>query len=463
MKKILIMICLVCIAATTIAQNTSFQADFSKGETGGLPEGWTLTDFENDKAPRIVLEKDGSGNYLSLSGNGDPDFVSYVSTRTKLAPGTYTYKALFSISNDVNPQRNLLFQCKATGHDGIHEFYRLDKGMVEGRSTIVVRGEGNELVDTEIKVFYRFNAGGEVKLRSLSLTPADPVQPRWARFACTGRKISLEQMSEVAAKAALDKADLLLFPEEVAQVRDDFTKGDEYLENQSDRILQTLSGLAAKHKMYVAASVLVIDKTDRRRYNRGVIYDRQGKLLGEYDKIHPYSPEVNDRNVMAGRKTDIFKTDFGTIGMIICYDSWFTDVTQLLALKGAEVILFPVAGYYRSLIPARAADNRVRFVISERERKYGIFDTAGRDVQDPDKDRSAGVGKNLPPTFKDVRTFEIGEAGLLCADLDLNSSPSPHYNGGTMADAPGGKRNRDDQVLYLDDMIKKEKERWWVE
>ncbi|MDR2626721.1 MAG: carbon-nitrogen hydrolase family protein, partial [Dysgonamonadaceae bacterium] len=305
MRKILNVICLVYMTATVFAQNTSFQADFSKGKTGGLPEGWTLTDFENNKAPRIVLKKDGSGNYLSLSGNGDSSFISYVSTRTKLAPGTYTYKALFSISKDVNPQRNLLFHCKATSLDGIHEFYRLDKGMVEGRSTIVVRGEGSEPVDTEIKVFYRFNAGGEVKLRSLSLTPAEPVQPRWVRFACTSGLPSLEQMAEVAAKAALDRADLLLFPEEVAQVRDDFTKGDEYLENQSDKVLQTLSGLAAKHQMYVAASVLVIDKTDRRRYNRGVIYDRQGKLLGEYDKIHPYSPEINDRNTMPGTKTDV--------------------------------------------------------------------------------------------------------------------------------------------------------------
>jgi len=53
--------------------------------------------------------------------------------------------------------------------------------------------------------------------------------------------------------------------------------------------------------------------------------------------------------------------------------------------------------------------------------------------------------------------------GLLCASLDLNCNISPHYNGGTMRESPGGKRNRDDQLLYLDDLIKKEKERWWIE
>jgi predicted amidohydrolase len=433
---------------------TSFYADFGKGKAGGLPEGWTLNDFENAKAPRIVLKKDGLGNYLSLSGNGDPVGVAYLSAKTKLAPGTYSYKALFSISEEVNPQRNLLFQCKATTHDGIHKFYRLDKGMVEGRGTIVVTD--GKPVPAEIRVFYRLNARGEVKLRSLSLTPTEPVQPNWVRFACTKGNMTMEQIPLVAAQAARDKADLLLYPEHVSQGSGDASRGEE--------VAQLLSGLAAQYKMYIAASVLMIDKSDGRKYNRGVLYDRRGQLIGVYDKIHPYSPEINNKKVAPGTKTDVFKTDFGTVGMIVCYDSWFTDITELLALKGAKVILFPVAGYYRSIIPARASDNGVRFVISELGSKYGIFDTAGRDVQNPDKDGSVGIRKTYPPTFREVRTFDITEkVGLLCADLDMNCTVSPHYNGGTMLESPGGKRNRADQILYLDDMIKKEKERWWEE
>jgi hypothetical protein len=50
---------------------------------------------------------------------------------------------------------------------------------------------------------------------------------------------------------------------------------------------------------------------------------------------------------------------------------------------------------------------------------------------------------------------------MLVAGLDLNCNNSPHYNGGKMLEAPGGKRNRADQILYLDELIKQEKERWW--
>ncbi len=443
-----------CVVTVVMAQTTSFRSDFTIGKAGAIPDGWSLTAYWPERAPHFVLKEDGTGRYLSLTGCGDPTAVAYISKKVRLAPGTYQYKVLFSISGNVDPQRNLLFQCKSKTHDGIFKFYRLGNGMVEGRETIVI--SGNQPSDAEIRIFYRFHPAGEVKIRDISITPTEPVQPRWVRLACTQGQMDYNQMTAVAEQAAKDKADLLLYPEMVSQ------EGSQDA-SQGEVIMNLLAKLAAQYRMYVAASIYVVDKTDGRQYNRGILYDRNGQLMGTYDKIHPYSPEANNDGVTPGSKTDIFETDFGKIGMIICYDSWFTDVTQLLALKGAEVILFPVAGYYRSIIPARAADNQVRFVISvlDKSMGYGIFDTAGRDVQNPDKDPT--VRTSSGKTFKDVRTFDVNGIGLLCGNLDLNCNISPHYNGGTMLEAPGGKRNRNEQLLYLDDMIKKEKERWWIE
>jgi len=452
MKKCLIsIITFVCVFTTICAQTTSFHANFDKGSIGALLEGWTLNTFQEERVPNFVLKEDAMGRYLSLSGGGDSKANAYISTTIRLAPGTYQYKALFSISDDVNPQRNLLFQYN---RGGIVNFYRLDNGLVEGRETFVV--SGNQPRDADIRVYYRFNAGGEVKIRSLSITPTEPVQPRWARFACTQDTVSYNNMAAIAGQAAQEKADLLLFPEGVSQMG--------RYKTDSDSLMMLMSQLAAKHRMYIAASIYAVDKTDGKTYNRGVLYDRSGKLCGVYDKIHPYSPEANQQGITPGSKTDIFETDFGKVGMIICADSWFTDVTQLFALKGAEVILFPVAGYFRSIIHARSADNQVRFVISVVDRRfgYGIFDSAGRDIQNPDKDPTLFASSSAQ-SYKDIRTYEVNGVGLLVGSLDLNCTISPHDWGGNMVDAPGGKRNRDDQVIYLEDMIKKEKERWWVE
>ena len=441
----------VCVLTATHAQTASYQSDFTKGAIGALPDGWSLTVFQQKLVPNFAVKEDANGRYLSLTGGGDSRANAYISTTVRLAPGTYQYKALFSISDDVNPQRNLLFQFN---RGGINQFYRLANGMVEGRETVTVTG--NQPRDAELKVYYRFNAGGEVKIRSISITPVAPVPPRWARFACTQDTVSYHKMAAIAEQAALDKADLLLFPEGVSQMG--------RYKTDSDALMTLMSQLAAKLRMYIAASIYVTDATDGKKYNRGVLYDRNGKLAGIYDKIHPYSPEANVQGITPGSRTDIFETDFGKVGMIICADSWFTDVTQLFALKGAEVILFPVAGYFRSIIHARCADNQVRFVISVVDRRfgYGIFDTAGRDVQNPDKDPTLYASSSAQ-SFKDIRTFEVNGVGLLVGSLDMNCKISPHDWGGNMVDAPGGKRNRDDQVIYLEDMIKKEKERWWVE
>ena len=128
-------------------------------------------------------------------------------------------------------------------------------------------------------------------------------------------------------------------------------------------------------------------------------------------------------------------------------------------LKGAELVLFPNAGYYRSLMPARATDNNIRIMASSLHNGTGIWDTGGRDVLNADADRTSQMQRGS--TFKDTREHVVDNIRILVSSLDLNFSPSPHYNDGTMYSAPGGRRNRSEQLHFLEEEIKKEKERWW--
>ena len=63
--------------------------------------------------------------------------------------------------------------------------------------------------------------------------------------------------------------------------------------------------------------------------------------------------------------------------------------------------------------------------------------------------------------FGSIMSSYLSEAKMLLASLDLNCSPSPAYNGGTMMSAPGGKRNRFESTIDLQGMIREELERWW--
>jgi predicted amidohydrolase len=64
-----------------------------------------------------------------------------------------------------------------------------------------------------------------------------------------------------------------------------------------------------------------------------------------------------------GRDYPVFQTDFGTVGLMICYDVMFPDPARALAGRGAQLILMPIAGGDETLARARAIENKL-FVVS---------------------------------------------------------------------------------------------------
>ena len=73
--------------------------------------------------------------------------------------------------------------------------------------------------------------------------------------------------------------------------------------------------------------------------------------------------EEIEHGLTPGNDYPVFHTDFGTIGLMICYDVFFADPARALATEGAELILMPIWGGDETLGKARAIENRV-FVAS---------------------------------------------------------------------------------------------------
>jgi len=123
--------------------------------------------------------------------------------------------------------------------------------------------------------------------------------------------------------------------------------------------------------------VHVVWPSYRRDSERGVVFNSailigpDGEIIGIYDKTHPAPWERRDGGgwVEVGTRADVFQTELGTIGMIICYDGDFPELSRLLAVKGAEVIVRASAlqrSYDIWYITncARAYDNHVYLVAS---------------------------------------------------------------------------------------------------
>ena len=162
-------------------------------------------------------------------------------------------------------------------------------------------------------------------------------------------------------------------------------------------------------------------------YNSAPLFDRRGKLVGIYDKFMLYDPEL-DEGTTPGNRMPVFRTDFGTVGVMICYDSWHPAVARLEAYKGAELILFPSAGYYRQLMHARATDNGVVIAASSGD-PCGVWDGGGNqaDGGSPDATRAA------PTAILSVEKDDSQKMQMVT--VDLSRRPSPAYWGGPMLSA----------------------------
>ena len=342
------------VSALPQGDNLVGNGAFQGSIVNGLPTGWVAKAARPSLAPEIrIADKDGQ-RYLYMAGGGNPDCVGGVSTQASIVPGkTYRFRVRFRKSECVNPIQHLLFEVAAQGGSNqIVEFHRLKEDWVEGETRVSFSGKGP--VNAEVRVIYRLCPKGEVWIDNVWLVETDPVPPRWARIACTGGPDTLEKYGLPAFRKALDvigqaKVDLALLPE--------YFSGEEVQETISGPSATLMSEKAGKYGMYVAGSIGLHDKASDRLSNATLLFDRKGKLVGRYDKIHLYGPELNSDGVTPGDDTPVFQTDFGKVGVMTCYDGWFTDVAELVALRGADVLLFPSLNYDRALMHARSLDN----------------------------------------------------------------------------------------------------------
>ena len=104
-------------------------------------------------------------------------------------------------------------------------------------------------------------------------------------------------------------------------------------------------------------------------YNSSVLIDPAGEVLGVYRKTHPFCTEMRSRGgwVTPGDEVCVVETDLGRIGMIICFDGDYPELSRITAVRGAEVIVRPSAllrsaDIWELTNRARAYDNHVYVV-----------------------------------------------------------------------------------------------------
>jgi predicted amidohydrolase len=199
---------------------------------------------------------------------------------------------------------------------------------------------------------------------------------------CQPPRARMEEMEKWIDAAALDKPDIILLTEGCMH---NSPRGASSQENDATSdplpepgpITQFLARKAKQHHCYIMGCYWRKNLKGPGRFNSAVLIDREGKLVGCYDKMFPTIGEM-ESGVLPGRGAVVFDTDFGRIGAVICFDLNFDEILAEYKKKGTELLCF-LSNYRGGVrVPAIAMQNQC-FIASSVPGENGlIVDPLGR-------------------------------------------------------------------------------------
>lgn len=186
------------------------------------------------------------------------------------------------------------------------------------------------------------------------------------------KKRNLIQAAELLADPALQDIDLAILPEMFCcPYENKFFP--EYAEPEGGETWEKCSRLAADHGIYLVSGSMPERDEEGRIYNTSYVFDRKGHQIGKHRKMHLFDIDIKggqyfkeSDTLTPGEQVTVFDTEFGRMGLCICYDFRFPELARLMVDKGAQVIIVPAAFnmttgplHWELMFRQRAVDNQV--------------------------------------------------------------------------------------------------------
>lgn len=185
------------------------------------------------------------------------------------------------------------------------------------------------------------------------------------------KRENLRKASSMISDAS-KKADFIVLPEmfNCPYSNDKFI---EYCEEEKDsHTLNEISKLASDNEVYVLAGSIP-EKEDGKLFNTSYLFNKKGNIIAKHRKMHLFDIDVKDRITFkesdvltAGNEFTLADTEFGKIGIGICYDIRFPELARIMTENGALILFYPGAfnmttgpAHWQLLFRSRALDNQV--------------------------------------------------------------------------------------------------------
>lgn len=191
---------------------------------------------------------------------------------------------------------------------------------------------------------------------------------------CDDKDKNISHALEMIDEAANNGAEIIVLPE-MFNCPYENSYFPIFAEEYPGKTTESLSNAAKKNSVYLVGGSIP-ELEDGNIYNTSFVFDRNGELIGKHQKMHLFDIDVEgvvsfkeSDTLSSGHKVTIVDTEFGKIGVAICYDIRFPELSRLMALEGSELIILPAAfnmttgpAHWELSIRMRALDNQVYFV-----------------------------------------------------------------------------------------------------
>ena len=149
-----------------------------------------------------------------------------------------------------------------------------------------------------------------------------------------------------------------------------------YAEKEGGPVWQQLSGYAKQYGVYLIGGSMPEKDAEGNVYNTCYVFDREGKQIGKHRKVHLFDIDVKggqtfkeSDTLTAGDSDTVFDTEFGKIGVMLCFDIRFPELSRMMVNDGAKVIFVPAAfnmttgpAHWELSFRTRALDNQIYMV-----------------------------------------------------------------------------------------------------
>jgi predicted amidohydrolase len=355
------------------------------------PEMWQVKFQRQDIAPKSWIEKEvryAGEATLALAGDDKAHANGCWTCRVDIVPDVhYKFTSHFRYQDDTNVQRSILarviWQDSEGKQIGRADYPATIPGNKDGWRTInqVYPSPAGAHVAV-LELVYRWDPEGIVYFGGTSFEKVEKPAKRIVTLATVHHRPrksksiqdNLEKFAGFVDRAGNLGADIVCLPEGVTLVG----TGKSYVE-----VSEPIPGpstaffgkVAKKNQLYVIAGIY--ERHGDVVYNTAILLDRNGKVAGKYRKVCLPREEI-EGGITPGNSFPTFQTDFGRIGMMICWDVTFPEVARALRMNGAEVIFMPIWGGNVTLAKARAIENQTYLVSSTYDMISAVFDLEGK-------------------------------------------------------------------------------------